>query len=242
MKIKTHVRIKNKRKQISIDDYIINKLHAHGYTLDSFLHDELDTQCDEKNLSPKVQQLIIEKLLQLPASHDDNDFQFTFIDLFAGIGGFRLPLEKHRGKCLGYSEIQWDSMRVYTQNYTMGEQYLGDIRLINKISTDKNINIIVGGVPCQSWSSAGKNKGFDDKRGQLWLDTIRVIQENKPDCFLFENVQGLADPRHKDSLKTILLAFENIGYQVIYKVLSSHDFGLVQDRHRIFIVGFKQSV
>lgn len=241
MKITSHIRIKNKRKQVSVDDYIIDKLHSRGYTLDSFLADELKIQ-DEKKLSTNIQQLIIEKLLKLPSKFSSHPFKFTFIDLFSGIGGFRLPLEEQYGKCLGYSEIQWDSIRVYTKNYEMEEQYLGDIRFIKKINVPQDINMIVGGVPCQSWSSAGKNKGFDDKRGQLWLDTIRVVKENKPNCFLFENVQGLADPRHKESLGAILKAFEEIGYKVTYKVLSSQDFGLVQDRNRIFIVGFKQSL
>lgn len=241
MKITSHIRIKNKRKQVSVDDYIIEKLHSHGYTLDSFLADDLRMQ-DEQKLSINVQKLIIEKLLNLPSLPSSHPFKFTFIDLFSGIGGFRLPLEQQHGKCLGYSEIQWDSMRVYTQNYEMEEQYLGDIRLINKINASQDINMIVGGVPCQSWSSAGKNKGFDDKRGQLWLDTIRVVKENKPNCFLFENVQGLADPRHKESLGAILKAFEEVGYKVTYKVVSSQDFGLVQDRNRIFIVGFKNSI
>jgi DNA (cytosine-5)-methyltransferase 1 len=238
-KIKTYVRIQNKRKQVSIDDYIMDKLRFRGYTLDSFLYKELKFINNIKLLSAKVQELSIEKLLKLPPISPYNKPLFTFIDLFAGIGGFRLPLDERNGKCLGYSEIQWDSMRVYAQNHTMEEPYLGDIRQINKIASDQKINLIVGGVPCQSWSSAGKNKGFDDARGQLWLDTMRVVKKNQPNCFLFENVQGLADPRHQQSLQHILQSFEELDYKVSHKVLSSRDFGLVQDRNRIFIVGFK---
>jgi DNA (cytosine-5)-methyltransferase 1 len=238
-KIKTYVRINRKRKQISIDDYIINELNLRGYTLDSFLHQESQLFSKDKKLSTTIQKFTVKKLLALPPVSTQEKTQFTFVDLFAGIGGFRLPLERHHGKCMGYSEIQWDSMRVYAQNYTMEDSYLGDIRLLNKIETDQKIDIIVGGVPCQSWSSAGKNKGFDDARGQLWLDTMRVVKENQPNCFLFENVQGLADPRHRQSLQYIVQSFKDIGYSVSYKVLSSRDFGLVQDRRRIFIVGFK---
>ncbi len=103
--------------------------------------------------------------------------KFKFIDLFSGIGGFRIPLEKLGGKCVGYSEIDPDAQKVYRQNFlgyvNADEIDLGDIRNIQEIP--ENLDLIVGGVPCQPWSIAGKLKGFDDPRGQLWFDVIRLL-------------------------------------------------------------------
>jgi hypothetical protein len=102
-KIKTYVRIQNKRKQVSIDDYIMDKLRFMGYTLDSFLYKELKFINNIKLLSAKVQELSIEKLLKLPPISRYNKHLFTFIDLFACIGGVRLTLDERNGKCFGYS-------------------------------------------------------------------------------------------------------------------------------------------
>ena len=238
--MKTHVYIASKRKQVSIEDDIIQRIAKRGYTLDSFLQYELNTMDKCQFSSKTIQYMARIKLDKLESTALKNDkYTFTFIDLFAGIGGFRLPLEREKGKCLGYSEIQWDSMRVYTDNFHMNEAYLGDIRDLQKIDFPEKLDMVIGGVPCQSWSSAGKNRGFDDERGRLWLDTLRVVKENNPQCFLFENVKGLADPRHKKALEYIISSFKKIGYHVTYKVLSSRDFGLVQDRERIFLVGFR---
>jgi len=96
--------------------------------------------------------------------------KFTFIDLFAGIGGFRMALERNGGKCIGFSEINNDAIEYYCRNYNEDKsENFGDI---TKIKSLPNHDILVGGVPCQSWSIAGRNLGFDDDRGQLWNDTI----------------------------------------------------------------------
>jgi DNA (cytosine-5)-methyltransferase 1 len=101
---------------------------------------------------------------------------FTFVDLFSGIGGFRIPLEKLGGKCLGYSEIDKQAIRVYQQNFenpvNSDEVYLGDINNLDKL--EWNIDILTGGVPCQSWSIAGKGEGFKDPRGALWFKVIQI--------------------------------------------------------------------
>ena len=100
--------------------------------------------------------------------------KFTFIDLFAGIGGFRIPLEELGGKCLGYSEIDKDAIKVYQKNFisyiNSEEQYLGDITKLHKLPFE--VDLITGGVPCQPWSIAGKLQGLDDPRGQLWNDVL----------------------------------------------------------------------
>ena len=172
-------------------------------------------------------------------NHNKNhDNEFKFIDLFSGIGGFRIPLEKLGGKCVGYSEIDKHAIDVYRQNFdTNDETFLGDI---TKIKKTPKADLIVGGVPCQAWSVAGKKKGFDDPRGKLWEDSIRLVKMNKPKGFIFENVKGLYDPRNKGSLDLIIREFEKCGYDVFHKVLNAYDFGLPQNRDRLFIVGFKK--
>jgi len=169
---------------------------------------------------------------------------FTFVDLFSGIGGFRIPLEELGGKCLGFSEIDKNAIETYKTNFigrwNSDEIELGSITNINRMPF--KVDLIVGGVPCQSWSVAGKMRGFDDPRGKLWHDSIRVVALNNPKAFIFENVKGLIDPRNKANLDLIVESFEKIGYKVKYKLLNSYDFGLPQNRDRIFIVGFRKDL
>lgn len=162
--------------------------------------------------------------------------RFSFVDLFSGIGGFRVALEKLGGKCIGFSEIDKNAIEVYRDNFNSKEEiYLGDITKIEKLP---KVDIFVGGVPCQAWSVAGSKKGFDDPRGKLWEDCIRLVKKSKPKAFIFENVKGLYDPRNKSSLNLIINEFIKCGYDVFYKLLNAYDFGLPQNRDRIFIVGF----
>lgn len=169
-------------------------------------------------------------------------YKFTFVDLFAGIGGFRIPLEELGGRCLGFSEIDKKAIETYKNNFidvnNEDEIELGSVTNWSKLPFE-NIDLIVGGVPCQSWSVAGKMRGFDDPRGKLWEDTIRIVELNQPKTFIFENVKGLIDPRNKESLGLIIESFEKVGYSVKYKLLNSYDFGLPQNRERIYIVGIR---
>ncbi len=171
--------------------------------------------------------------------------KFTFIDLFSGIGGFRIGLEQLGGKCLGFSEIDKKAIETYQLNFIDptydDEVELGDITKIEMLPFD--VDLIVGGVPCQSWSIAGKNKGFSDPRGKLWEDSIRVVELNQPKAFIFENVKGLIDPRNKENLNLIITSLEAAGYDVeIPQLLNSFDFGVPQNRDRIFIVGFRKDL
>jgi DNA (cytosine-5)-methyltransferase 1 len=188
--------------------------------------------------SPISQQ--IELPLQLVIYHK----QFTFIDLFAGIGGFRIALDKLGGQCLGYSEIDKQAIKVYQQNFisyfNKHEIELGDITKISQLP--HSVDIIVGGVPCQPWSVAGCLRGFEDKRGKLWFDVIRLVNKNQPKGFIFENVSGLASPKNRDNLELILSELTNIGYCVKWKVLNAYDFGLPQNRDRVFIVGIRRDI
>lgn len=184
------------------------------------------------------------KQIELPLGLVSRQNKFTFVDLFAGIGGFRIALEKLGGQCLGYSEIDKQAIKVYQQNFISylneHEIELGDVTKILQLPTD--IDILVGGVPCQPWSVAGCLRGFEDPRGKLWFDVIRLVNQNQPKCFIFENVSGLASPKNRENLELILHELENIGYCVKWKVLNAYDFGLPQNRDRIFIVGIRNNI
>jgi DNA (cytosine-5)-methyltransferase 1 len=161
---------------------------------------------------------------------------FTFIDLFSGIGGFRLALNNLGGTCLNFSEISKDAIHTYCTNFDEDTSYnLGDITKIKELPKH---DLLTGGVPCQSWSIAGRNLGFDDDRGQLWNDTIYLLNQSKPKAFIFENVKGLVDPRNQEALSYILERIRAAGYYASYYVLNSFDYGVPQNRVRIYIIGF----
>lgn len=165
-----------------------------------------------------------------------DDTNFTFIDLFAGIGGFKMALNSNGGDCVGFSEINKDAINTYCKNYDVKpSSNLGDITEVKELPKH---DILTAGVPCQSWSIAGKNLGFDDDRGQLWNDTIFLLNQSKPKVFIFENVKGLVDPRNEEALSYILKRIKDAGYHASYHVVNSHDYGVAQNRVRIYIVGF----
>jgi DNA (cytosine-5)-methyltransferase 1 len=163
---------------------------------------------------------------------------FTFIDLFAGIGGMRLALQKLNGKCVFSSE--WDLQAQITYSTNFGEVPFGDITKINAEDVPKH-NILVAGFPCQAFSIAGFKGGFDDTRGTLFFDVARIIKAQRPDAFLLENVKGLVGHDKGKTLSVILRTLrEDLGYYVPDpRVINARDFGVPQNRERIFIVGFK---
>ena len=163
--------------------------------------------------------------------------KFTFIDLFSGIGGFKMALTNNGGKCINFSEINKDAVNTYCENYNESlDSNLGDITKIKELPKH---DILTAGVPCQSWSIAGKNLGFDDDRGQLWNDTIFLLKQSQPKAFIFENVKGLVDPRNKESFSYILDRIKQAGYYAKHYVINSFDYGVPQNRIRVFIVGFR---
>lgn len=163
---------------------------------------------------------------------------WTHIDLFAGIGGFRLAVASNGGRTIGYSEINADAISAYEANYAdSGETNFGDITKLNDLPPH---DFMTGGVPCQSWSIAGRNLGFDDDRGQLWNDAVHLLKKSRPRAFLFENVKGLVDPRNKDALDYIMRRIAEAGYHASVHVLNSFDYGVPQSRVRIYIIGFQE--
>lgn len=164
-------------------------------------------------------------------------YKFSFIDLFSGIGGFRMALQCVGGHCVGFSEIASDAISYYCANYNESpSDNLGDI---TKLETLPKHDFLTAGVPCQSWSIAGKNLGFDDHRGQLWNDALFLLRKTKPKVFIFENVKGLADPRNRDALEYILFQIKESGYHASFYLLNAYDYGVPQNRIRIYIIGFK---
>ncbi len=164
--------------------------------------------------------------------------KFTFIDLFAGIGGMRIPLEELGGKCVFSSEIDKYCIQSYKANFE--EEPHGDITQIDEKNIPKH-NILVAGFPCQAFSHAGLKKGFQDTRGTLFFDIARILKHKKPEAFLLENVKGLRGHDKGRTLNTIIKTLNELGYQSInLEVLNSKNFGLPQNRERIFIVGFKK--
>lgn len=169
---------------------------------------------------------------------NNGNFNFSFIDLFSGIGGFKIALENNGGKSLGFSEINNDAIETYCENFKeSSSNNFGDITKIKQLPEH---DLLTAGVPCQSWSIAGKNLGFDDDRGQLWNDTIYLLQNSKPKAFIFENVKGLADPRNQKALSYILSRIKEAGYYANYYLINSYYYGVPQSRVRVYIIGFKE--
>jgi DNA (cytosine-5)-methyltransferase 1 len=179
-----------------------------------------------------------------------------FIDLFAGIGGFRIAAERLGWRCVAFSEIDKRALRIYKENFdTSNEVELGDIR---KVDAERipDFDVLLAGFPCQPFSIAGKRLGFNDTRGTLFYEIIRVLRAKRPKAFLLENVQYLEKHDNGRTLTTMLnllgreingqtklmVTRESLGYHVFYKVLNSKDFGVPQNRERIYIVGFDRRV
>jgi len=167
--------------------------------------------------------------------------KFEFIDLFAGIGGFRIAFQNLGGKCVFSSE--WDKYSQQTYEKNFGEVPFGDITKINEKEIPDH-DILCAGFPCQAFSIAGKRSGFEDTRGTLFFDVARIIKEKQPKAFFLENVKGLVSHDRGKTLKTILNTLrEDLGYFVPDpQVLNAKDFGVPQNRERIFIVGFRKDM
>ena len=162
-----------------------------------------------------------------------------FFDMFAGIGGFRSGLESVGGfECIGYCEIDKYPKKAYEALYdTEGELYFEDARTIDPGDLP-DIDLITGGFPCQSFSMAGKRRGFDDARGTLFFEIARIAEAKRPSYLLLENVPGLLSHDGGRTFATILDVLSDLGYDVAWQVLNSKDFGVPQDRKRVYIVGY----
>lgn len=165
-----------------------------------------------------------------------------FLDLFAGIGGFRLGLESAGHECVGFCEIDKFARASYKAIHnTEGEIELHDITQVSDEEWRKfrgTVDIICGGFPCQAFSIAGKRKGFlDETRGTLFFEIARAAKEIKPPLLFLENVKGLLSHDKGRTFRTILSTLDELGYDAEWQILNSKDFGVPQNRERVFIIG-----
>lgn len=174
------------------------------------------------------------------------------LELFSGIGGFRKAIdlfcEDHnlKSKCVGFSELDQFASRAYKANFdTSGETEIGDIGAFLKdaknLSKIKSFNFLTAGFPCQPFSMMGLKNGFDDKRGSIFFSILHIIEQKKPKYFLLENVRNITSINKGETLKAILESLRNLNYEVSYDVFNTKDFGLPQNRRRIFFFGRKES-
>lgn len=164
--------------------------------------------------------------------------KFTYIDLFCGIGGSHLGLGANGGKCLFASDIDEHCQNVYEANFAI-KPYgnIRDEKVLENIP--EKFDLLMSTNPCQSFSINGKQKGFEDTRGTLFFDVFSIIEKHQPKVAFFENVSNLERHDGGKTMKIIVEALQNLGYNVSYKVLNASNFGLPTERKRIFIVASK---
>jgi DNA (cytosine-5)-methyltransferase 1 len=161
---------------------------------------------------------------------------FKYIDLFAGIGGFRIALDSSGGKCVYSSELNPSCREVYKANF--GDDPAGDIKQADENSIPDH-DVLAGGFPCQAFSIAGNKRGFEDTRGTLFFDVLRIAKAKKPKVVFLENVKNLVHHDKGRTLEVIKSSLEEQGYHFSHEVLNTADFGLAQNRERTIIVASK---
>lgn len=200
---------------------------------------------DKYNLNePAIDYLSNHALSLFPIEYDvpfppPIQIDFSFIDLFAGIGGFRIPLQELGGKCVFSSEFNVNAQMVYWANY--GEYPFGDITRISMSNIPAH-DVLCAGFPCQPFSISGRMKGFEDTRGTLIYNVFQIINSKNPKVVFLENVKHLVHHDKGNTLNTILSGLEDLGYLVSYKILNASDFGVPQNRERIIIIGHKKKL
>ena len=160
----------------------------------------------------------------------------TFIDLFAGIGGIRIPFDELGYKCVFSSE--WDKPACDTYEANFGERPVGDITKIEAKDIPHH-NLLLAGFPCQAFSIIGKMRGFEDTRGTMFFEIARILDYHKPEAILLENVKQLTTHNHGNTFRVIQDKLTQLGYYFKWKVLNALDFGVPQKRERTIIVGFR---
>ena len=209
-----------------------------------YVQEYLEDYCPYETITPKIAEQALQTSLfeieDIPFKTPLNP-KFTFIDLFAGIGGFRLALQNLGGECVFTSEWDKEAKRTYRANF--GKTPFGDItKDQTKAFIPDGFNVLCAGFPCQAFSIAGKRGGFEDTRGTLFFDVAEIIKMKKPEAIFLENVKGLRSHDKGKTLETILNVLRNdLGYYVPEpQIINAKDFGVPQNRERIFIVGFKK--
>ena len=218
------------------------KLAANATTADSesagadfqFCDPPLAVQCDFADIAPFSS---FRPNVPFPAPETG---KFTFIDLFAGIGGIRLAYQELGGKCVFSSEWDPEAAKTYFANF--GEHPFGDIRRIDPCDIP-DFDVLLAGFPCQPFSIIGDKEGFEhETQGTLFFNIEKILLKKKPKAFMLENVRNLTAHDHGRTFKIILAHLQDAGYDVHYKVLNALDFGVPQKRERIIICGFAKPV
>jgi DNA (cytosine-5)-methyltransferase 1 len=240
-----------KDTEASFTHYLHNQENkiARFYKSDAVKHVKklLDYRFPEENITIEVaeealQYLLFDNDVDIPFLPIE-DPKFKFIDLFAGIGGFRLALQNLGGKCVFTSE--WDKYSKQTYKVNFGETPFGDItKAETKHYIPDNFDILCAGFPCQAFSIAGRRGGFEDTRGTLFFDVAKIIKDKKPKAIFLENVKGLRNHDKGKTLTTILNVLrEDLNYFVPEpQIINAKKFGVPQNRERIFIVGFHKDM
>ncbi len=191
---------------------------------------------------PAVPYNLFPELFSVPFPAPENP-KFTFIDLFAGIGGFRIAMQNLGGKCVYSSEWDAQAQKTYLANY--GEVPFGDItKETTKQYIPDGFDILCAGFPCQAFSLAGKRRGFEETRGTLFFDVAEILRRKRPKAFFLENVKGLMIHDKGKTLDTILNVLRNdLDYYVPDpEIVNAMNFGVPQHRERIYIVGFRKDM
>lgn len=186
---------------------------------------------------PDFQTSLFDEIFNVPFPTPPHP-KFTFIDLFAGIGGFRIACQEFGGRCIYSSE--WDKQAQATYFANFGDMPFGDItQERTKQFIPEKFDLLCGGFPCQAFSIMGKMKGFADTRGTMFFEIQEILQKHNPPAIFLENVKQLVGHDGGRTFKTILGILDELGYHVKWQVLNALDFGVPQKRERVIIVGFK---
>lgn len=239
--------VKNEKAVVTHYLHNITNGVAKHYKKDAlkYIKEYVKYQNEENNLS-LVAEDAIQKLLfeveNVPFPTPDN-YKFKFIDLFAGIGGFRMAMQNLGGKCVFTSEWDKEAQKTYRANF--GEVPFGDITSEEtKKFVPNDFDVLCAGFPCQAFSIAGKRGGFEDTRGTLFFDVAEIIKRKKPKAIFLENVKGLRNHNGGKTLDTILNVLRNdLNYFVPEpQIVNAKFFGVPQQRERIYIVGFRKDL
>jgi len=164
------------------------------------------------------------------------------ISLFSGCGGLDLGFKRAGFNIPVANEFDPSIWKTFEENHPDTKLLTGDIKGINVSNLPGNIDGIIGGPPCQSWSEGGSMRGINDERGQLFFEYIRLLNEIKPKFFLAENVSGMLASRHSEAVKNIINMFEECGYNVTVTLVNAKNYGVAQDRKRVFYIGFRKDL
>lgn len=197
-----------------------------------------------KEYVSQIEQDNFESLIKIISPTEEK--KFSILSLFSGCGGLDLGFEKAGFSIPVANEFDKTIWETFEVNHPQTHLIKGDIRQLTKKEIKKyftnNIDGIIGGPPCQSWSEAGALKGINDERGQLFYDYIRILKEFMPKFFLAENVSGMLADRHSQAVQNILSMFNKAGYDVTLNMVNAKDYGVAEERKRVFYIGFRKDL